>query len=58
MNKNDNILLAIGMITLTIAILLGRYAQSMPYVGFIEGLLYGLSLTTNLGYLIKRRNKS
>ena len=57
MIKNDRILLAIGMLTLTLAILLGRYIHSMPYVNFIEGLLYGVSLTTNLGYLIKTRFK-
>jgi len=57
MIKNENILLSIGMFSLTIAILLGRYVPSTSYIGFIEGLLYGVSLATNLGYLIKTRRK-
>ena len=55
--KNDNVLIVFGMLSLTIAILLSRYVHENSYVAFMEGLLYGLSVTFNIAYLIRFRRK-
>ena len=56
-NKKKEIMLATGMFSLTIAILLGRFAGTGPIIDFFCGLFTGLSLVMNLGYLIKYRVK-
>jgi hypothetical protein len=55
--KDEN-LLAVGMITLSIGLLIGQFSN-FEYAGvaissFFEGLLIGLSLVMNAIYLIKK----
>lgn len=50
--------LVYGLISLTIAIILRRYLSSLPYVDFIEGILYGISIASSLVYWIKIRPKN
>jgi hypothetical protein len=57
----DETMLAIGMISIALGILIGRFVH-FEYSGFsvsdfVEGVLVGLSLVMNLAYLISRRNK-
>ncbi|NVM37069.1 MAG: hypothetical protein HWN81_15840 [Candidatus Lokiarchaeota archaeon] len=54
-NKNKEIMLTIGLFSLTIAILLDRFAGVGTIIDFFCGLLTGISLTMNLGYLIRLR---
>jgi len=55
MIKDKNIILPLGMISLIIAILLGRYTDPAPIISFLEGLFYGLSLVFNVFSLILMR---
>ena len=50
--KNRNYLLAIGSISLVISISLGRLGVEFTFLSFFEGLFMGISLATNLSYLI------
>ena len=57
----DETMLAIGMISMALGILIGRFLP-FEYSGFsvsdfLEGVLIGLSLVMNLAYLISRRSK-
>lgn len=54
-NKNREIMLEIGMISLTITIILDRFAGAGTIIDFFYGLFTGLSLVMNLGFLIKYR---
>ncbi len=58
MKISDETFLAIGMISLTIGIILGRIPSNEDtgflLIDFIEGILYGVSLPLNLHYLIKK----
>ncbi|MCW4029567.1 MAG: hypothetical protein NWE92_07970 [Candidatus Bathyarchaeota archaeon] len=61
MLKDENIL-AVGMLSLTIGILIGTFSN-FEYLGFnvssfLEGLLLGLSLVMNFAYLVRRRRKA
>ena len=61
MELSDERILAIGMISLALGILIGRFLY-FEYAGFsitdfIEGILVGLSLVMNLTYLIRKRKK-
>jgi len=61
MKLKDDTLHAIGMISLSLGILVGRFLH-FEYLGFsvsdfVEGVLIGLSLVLNLTYLIRRRSK-
>jgi len=61
MELSDERILAIGMISLALGILIGRFLH-FEYAGlsitdFIEGILVGLSLVMNLTYLIRKRKK-
>ena len=58
--KDEN-MLALGMISMALGILIGRFLQ-FEYSGFsvtdfIEGVLTGLSLVLNLTYMIRNRRK-
>jgi hypothetical protein len=58
--KDENIL-AIGMISMALGILIGRFLY-LEYLGFsitdfIEGVLIGLSLVMNVTYLVRKRRK-
>jgi len=54
----DDLLSAIGMISIALGILIGRFVP-FEYSGFsisafVEGVLVGLSMVMNLAYLIRR----
>lgn len=55
--KDKKQLLFTGMITLSIAIILGRMEIDFILKDFVEGVLYGMSLTLNLFYLITMRRE-
>ncbi|MFX0030383.1 MAG: hypothetical protein ACFE8B_14320 [Candidatus Hermodarchaeota archaeon] len=46
-------MLAIGMISLALSLLLDKFAGKIPIVDFFCGLFTGLSITMNLSFLIK-----
>ena len=54
-------MLAIGMISMALGILIGRFVHievsGFSVSDFVEGILVGLSLTMNLAYLILRSKK-
>ena len=57
----DETLLSVGMISLALGILIGRFLQ-FEYLGFavtdfVEGVLIGLSLVMNVAYLVRKRRK-
>jgi hypothetical protein len=61
MRLSDERILSIGMISLAIGILIGRFLH-FEYAGFsvtdfVEGLLIGLSLVMNITYLIRKRKE-
>ena len=61
MELGDERILSIGMISLAIGILIGRFLH-FEYAGFsitdfIEGILVGISMVMNLTYLIRKRKK-
>ncbi len=61
MKLKDETILSIGMMSLSIGILVGRFTY-FEYSGFsisdfLEGVLYGLSLVMNLFYLVKKSKK-
>jgi hypothetical protein len=58
--KEEN-MLAIGMVSMALGILIGRFLH-FEYLGFsvtdfVEGVLVGLSLVMNIGYLVMKRKK-
>lgn len=57
----DETMLAIGMISIALGILIGRFVHIEYSVfsvsDFIEGILVGLSLVMNLTYLIRIKSK-
>jgi hypothetical protein len=59
--KDENVLLAVGMISISLGIPVGRFLH-FEYSGFavsdfIEGVLTGVSLVLNLAYLMRMRSK-
>ena len=61
MQLKDETLMAIGMMSLALGILIGRFL-TFEYAGFsvtdfVEGVLIGLSLAMNVAYLIRIRKK-
>ena len=57
----DETLLSVGMVSMAIGILIGRFLH-YEYLGFsitnfLEGVLIGISLVMNLTYLIRMRSK-
>ena len=47
-----------GMVLLAIAILMDRYLPENNLVDFIDGLLLGLSLVLNIGYVFNCSRKT
>jgi len=47
------VMLTIGMVSLSISLLLDRFAGKEPLVDFFCGLFTGLSITLNITFLIK-----
>jgi len=61
MHLKGETLMAIGMMSLALGILIGRFL-TFEYAGFsvtdfVEGVLIGLSLVMNVAYLIRIRKK-
>ena len=61
MQLKDESILAIGMISIALGILIGRFLH-FEYSGFsitdfAEGVLIGLSLVMNIAYLVRMRKK-
>jgi hypothetical protein len=54
-NTKKEYILAIGTISLVLAIFLDKFAGSSAIIDLISGLFSGLSLTMNLAYLFKFR---
>ena len=54
-NKNKEIMLVIGILSLTISIILDRFAGAGTIIDFFCGLFTGISIVMNLGFLIKYR---
>jgi len=59
MKLSDERILSIGMISLAMGILIGRFSH-FEYAGFsvtdfVEGILIGVSLVMNIAYLIRKR---
>ena len=61
MGLKTETMLAIGMISMALGILIGRFVHieisGFAVSDFVEGILVGLSLTMNLAYLILRPKK-
>ena len=61
MKLSDERILSIGMISLAIGILIGRFLYfeiaGFSVSDFTEGILIGLSLVMNITYLIRKRKK-
>jgi len=62
MKLSDERILAIGMISLALGILIGRFLnfeyEGISVTAFVEGILIGLSLVMNIVYLIRKRKKA
>ena len=61
MPLKDETMLSVGMVSMAIGILIGRFLH-YEYLGFsvsdfLEGVLIGISLVMNLTYLIRVRSK-
>ena len=61
MLKNEH-MLAIGMISMAVGILIGRFVE-FEYAGFsvssfLEGILIGMSITLNVVYMIRINRKN
>jgi len=60
LTKDENIL-AIGMLSLSLGILVGRFTHfeysAFSVSDFIEGILTGLSLALTITYMIRKRLK-
>jgi hypothetical protein len=55
--KDDSVLLAVGMISLAIAIGLRSFGPDSSIIHFLEGMFIGISLVLNLAFLIRYRLK-
>ena len=62
MKLSDERILSIGMISLALGILIGRFLnfeyEGFVVTSFVEGILIGLSIVMNIAYLIRKRKKS
>jgi hypothetical protein len=59
--KNENTLLAAGMLSITLSILIGSlHVESFGFsiTDFVRGILIGVSLALNTTFLIRRRLRS
>jgi hypothetical protein len=59
--KNENTLMAAGMFSLSLSILIGfLHVECFGFSvsDFLEGMLVGISLVLNLTFLIRRRSKN
>ena len=62
MKLSDERILAIGMISLALGILIGRFLnfeyEGISITAFVEGILIGVSIAMNIVYLIRKRKKA
>jgi len=62
MELSDERILSIGMISLAIGILIGRFLyfeiSGFSITDFVEGMLIGVSLVMNVVYLIRKRKSN
>jgi hypothetical protein len=61
MPRKDESILAMGMLSMALGILIGRFLY-FEYAGFsltdfAEGVLTGLSMAMNIAYLVRKRKK-
>jgi len=61
MPLKDESILAMGMLSMALGILIGRFLH-FEYAGFsltdfAEGVLTGLSMAMNIAYLVRKRKK-
>lgn len=61
MRLKDETILAIGMVSMALGILISRFLH-FEYLGFsvtdfVEGVLVGLSLVMNIAYLLTKRQQ-
>ena len=49
------VLFVIGSFSMVISIVLGRFSGVNPVIDFLAGIFTGVSLTLNLGFLIRWR---
>ena len=52
--KKENLFI-IGMFSLLIALILGRFDNQYPIIDFLEGMFTGISLTMNISFLVRFR---
>jgi len=52
--KKENLLM-IGMFSLLIAFILGRFESQYPIIDFLEGMFTGISIVMNLSFLVRFR---
>ncbi len=45
----------IGTSSLAISLIMSMFLPDLPLISFLEGMFLGISLATNLGFLIKYR---
>jgi len=45
----------IGMFSLLIAFILGRFESKYPIIDFLEGMFTGISIVMNLSFLVRFR---
>ena len=61
MKLSDERILAVGMISLALGILIGRFLnfeyEGISITAFVEGILIGVSIAMNIAYLIRKRKK-
>ena len=61
MQLKDETLLSIGMISIALGILIGRFVSfeisGFSVSDFVKGMLVGLSLVMNLAYLLRRTKR-
>jgi hypothetical protein len=55
---SKEILLIIGIFSLLIALILNLFRIQEPLIEFLNGLFIGISLTTNIGFLLKFRSEN
>ena len=62
MKLSDERILSIGMISLALCILIGRFLnfeyEGISITAVVEGILIGVSIAMNIAYLIRKRKKA
>jgi len=48
-------MIMIGMFSLLIAFVLGRFENKYPIIDFLEGMFTGISMVTNISFLVRFR---